>query len=47
MLATTNYHFASIATQPTRFIKVTGETDWAEWDNIKMTTRNLARSKRK
>jgi hypothetical protein len=45
--ATTNYHFVSSATQPIHFIKVTGETDWTEWDNIKMTTRNLARSKRK
>ena len=45
--AMTNYHFVSTATQPIHFIKVTGETDWTEWDNIKMTTRNLARSKRK
>lgn len=45
--AITNYHFTSTATQPIHFIKVTGETDWTEWDNIKMTRRNLARSKRK
>ncbi|WP_455913847.1 hypothetical protein [Pseudomonas syringae] len=45
--ATTNHHFISTTALPIHFIRVTGETDWTLWDNIKMTTRNLARSKRK
>jgi hypothetical protein len=45
--AVTNQHFSSTAAQPIHYIQITGATDWTLWDNITMTTQNLARSRRK
>jgi hypothetical protein len=45
--AVTNQHFSSTAAQPIHYIQITGATDWTLWDNITMTTQNLARSKRR